>query len=278
MTRLPGYLEQAVDLHVHSAPDVDQRRFDDIELARHAAEAGMGGLLIKSHQNSTVERAYLVSKVVTGIRVRGGLVLNQTVGGLNPHAVRLAVRLGAREIWMPTRSARNHLRHHGVDGGGLSVLDEEGRLLPEVEEILGEIAASGCSLGTGHLSPEEAEVLIGRAREVGVNCIVVTHPEWSVTFYTIEQQRRLAGPDLYFERCFVSTTEICGFTPFETIAEAIAAVGPESTVLASDLGQVVNPAPVEGLMLYAERLRATGFSEGEIRRMMVDNPAGLLGG
>jgi Family of unknown function (DUF6282) len=37
MTMLPDFLEGAIDLHVHSAPDVDQRRFDDIELACEAA-------------------------------------------------------------------------------------------------------------------------------------------------------------------------------------------------------------------------------------------------
>lgn len=62
MTRLPDFLEGAVDLHVHSAPDVDARRYNDLELARETAQAGMGAILIKSHQNSTVERAWLVSQ------------------------------------------------------------------------------------------------------------------------------------------------------------------------------------------------------------------------
>lgn len=281
MHKLPPYLEQAIDLHVHSSPDVDPRRFDDIDLARHAAEARMAALLIKSHQSSTVERAWLVSKVVPEIRVYGGLVLNHTVGGFNPHAVRLALRLGAREIWMPTRSARNHLRHHGADAAelasGLTVTDQNGRLLPVVEEILRLIAQAGCILGTGHLASEEATVLIRRARELGVKAILVTHPEWSATYYPVDLQRELAGPDLFFERCFVSTTGICGFTPFEVIEEAIATVGVASTVLASDLGQPVNPAPVEGLAQYAARLRSVGFSPDDIRRMMVDNPARLLG-
>ena len=116
MTRLPDYLEGAVDLHVHSAPDVDRRRFNDLELARAARDAGVGAVLIKSHQNSTVERAWLVAQCVPEIRVYGGLVLNETVGGLNPAAVRLALQMGARQIWMPTRSARNHLQYHGQPG------------------------------------------------------------------------------------------------------------------------------------------------------------------
>src|SRR5438874_6814487 len=210
MSHVPDFLEGAVDLHVHSAPDVDPRRLDDIELAREAARAGLGAVLIKSHQNSTVERAWLVSKVVPGIRVFGGLVLNETVGGFNPAAVRLALALGAKQIWMPTRSARNHRRHHDQPGG-LSVLDAEGRLLPVVEEILDCVAQSDCILGTGHLGPQEAVPLIDRARTAGVRKILITHPEWRPTYYPVAVQQQLAaGGGVLFERCFVSTTHRCG--------------------------------------------------------------------
>jgi len=273
---LPDALEGAVDLHVHSAPDVDPRRFNDIQLATEARNAGMGGLLIKSHQNSTVERALLVSQVVPGITVRGGLVLNETVGGLNPRAVELAVKLGAAEIWMPTRSAQNHRRHHG-QSGGLSVLDRDGRLTDETEEILRIVAEGGCILGTGHLSPEEVSILARRAKEAGVARVLITHPEWSATYYSIEAQRRLAElGGVYFERCFVSMTHRCGHTPFATIERAIGDVGVETTVLATDLGQPDTPAPVDGLRDYAEQLRASGYSADDLRRMMCLNPAALL--
>lgn len=276
MTSVPDYLEGAVDLHVHSAPDLDPRRFDDIELAREAARAGLGALLIKSHQNSTVERAWLVSKVVPGIQVFGGLVLNETVGGLNPAAVRLALALGAKQIWMPTRSARNHRRHHGQPGG-LSVFNAEGTLLPAVEEILHAVAEADCILGTGHLSPEEGTALIRRARIVGVRKILVTHPEWAPTKYSCAAQKELAAAGgVVFERCFVSTTHLCGCVPFETIERAITEVGVETTVLSTDLGQAEMPAPVEGLTLYARRLRSAGFSADQLRQMMRTNPRRLL--
>lgn len=273
---LPDPLEGAVDLHVHSAPDTDPRRFNDIELVTEAQRAGMGGVLIKSHQNSTVERAWLVSQVVPGIMVRGGLVLNTTVGGLNPEAVKLAVDLGAAEIWMPTRSARNHRRHHG-QGGGLSVLDRDGGLTEETEAILRLVAAGGCILGTGHLSPEEVLALVPRAKKLGVARILITHPEWSATYYPVDMQARLASlGGVYFERCFVSMTHRCGHTPFATIERAIADVGVASTVLSTDLGQPDTPPPVEGLRDYAERLRAAGYSPDDLRRMMCVNPAALL--
>jgi hypothetical protein len=275
MTFLPDFLEGAVDLHVHSAPDVDPRRFDDIDLAREAARAGLGAILIKSHQNSTVERAYLVSKMVSGIQIFGGIVLNETVGGFNLAAVRLALALGAKQVWMPTRSARNHRRHH-AQPGGLSVLDADGRLLPAVEEIVCCVAEANCILGTGHLSPEEATVLVDRARDVGVRKILVTHPEWGPTYYSLALQQRLAAGGVLFERCFVSTTHRCGHVPFETIERAIDVVGAQATVLSTDLWQPDTPAPVEGLRRYAERLASSGFPAEKLRLMMRTNPARLL--
>jgi hypothetical protein len=64
-------------MHVHSAPDLDPRRFDDLELAREAAAAALGGIVLKNHHFSTAERASLVSKTVPGLRVLGGLVLKR---------------------------------------------------------------------------------------------------------------------------------------------------------------------------------------------------------
>lgn len=281
MKHLPEEMHGAADLHVHSSPEIVERRFDDIDLAREAARAGLSALIIKSHQNSTVERAALVSRIVPDLIVRGGLVLNETVGGLNPSAVRLALALDAREIWMPTKSARNHMLHHGElrqdEAGGISILQTGGGLKAEVDAILRLLADSQCLLGTGHLSPEEGTALIRRGRELGVRRFLVTHPEWRPTFYPVALQIELAaGGDVWFERCFVSTTHRCGFTPWSTIENAIADLGVETTVIATDLGQPDTPPPVEGLALYGERLRAAGFSPGDVRAMAVWNPRRLL--
>lgn len=277
MIHLPDYLHGAIDLHVHSAPDVDRRRYNDLELAQEAQRAGMGAVLIKSHQNSTVERAFLVSRCVSGIRVYGGLVLNETIGGLNVAAVRLALSLGARQIWMPTRSSRNHRAWHG-ETGGIGILDEQGSLLPAAQEILTLTAHAGCILGTGHLSPEETAALVAASQHLAGAKILVTHPEWGPTFHSTDAQKQLAQySNVYFERCFVSTTHLCGCVPFETIERAIVETGIERTVLSTDLGQPETPPPAEGLRLYAERLRSTGFSVDQIRTMMQTTPAALLG-
>jgi hypothetical protein len=151
-------------------------------------------------------------------------------------------------------------------------------LRPEVLEILTLIGSFDRILGTGHLSPEESCVLIDAARDAGVGKILVTHPEWGPTFYSVELQRRLAvGGRVFFERCFVSTTHRCGSVPFARIEQAIADVGIQTTVLATDLGQPDTPPPAEGLRQYVERLTAAGFSPCDLRRMMRDTPRALLG-
>ena len=57
-----------VDLHVHIAPDVVERRIDDVGLARRFEELGLAGFVLKSHYTSTAERAAVVRGVVPGDR------------------------------------------------------------------------------------------------------------------------------------------------------------------------------------------------------------------
>ena len=67
-------LDEAIDLHCHPYPDLFPRLADDIDIALAARDAGMRALVLKCHHESTVSRAYLVQRVVPGIRVFGGVV------------------------------------------------------------------------------------------------------------------------------------------------------------------------------------------------------------
>src|SRR5712692_2442297 len=83
-----------IDPHVHTAPEHIPRLLDDLSLARQARDAGMAGVLIKSHTTLTADRAVIAARAVPGIRIWGGLVLNRAVGGLNPAAVENALAYG----------------------------------------------------------------------------------------------------------------------------------------------------------------------------------------
>ena len=103
----------AFDLHVHIAPDVMQRRITDLQLARRFRDAGLAGFALKSHYVPTAERAAVLNEAMDGaVAVIGTLTLNAAVGGMNPLAVEIAAREGARIVWLPTLDAANHREKH----------------------------------------------------------------------------------------------------------------------------------------------------------------------
>jgi hypothetical protein len=287
----------AFDLHIHIAPDTVERRIDDVSLARRFEEVGLVGFVLKSHYNSTAERAAVVRGVVPGIQVKGAIVLNRAVGGMNAIAVEIAAREGARTVWMPTVDSANErehlaamgpdanlpvwaklefeLRDQGIDAEPVAVVDEDGELLPETRDVLASIARHNMVLATGHLANDEAEAVIDAAFEAGVRHVVVTHPDFPSQNMPVDQQIALADRGAFVERCF--TQPHTGKCSWEQWLEGAKAVGPERTVLSTDLGQVKNPPVEDGLPLMARRLLDAGFSEGEVRLMAVANTRALAG-
>lgn len=263
------------DLHIHSAPDLIARCIDDIEAARQAAEAGMTGILLKSHYTLTCDRAKIAEKIVPNIKIYGALTLNESVGGLNVAAVEIALRLGAREIFMPTVSSANHLRAE-KKRGGISILDGRGNLVPVLGKILALVNDHKAILGTGHLSPDEIKVLVKTARKQGLKKIVITHPELPLVNLSTEEQRHLRGKGVYFERCYASTFLLSGNVPLEQIARDIKEIGASSTLLTTDFGRVDYPPPVEGLRAFVANLEKLGIEEEEIELMSKENPRRLL--
>jgi len=281
----------AYDTHVHIAPDVMKRRVDDVSLARRFAELGLAGFVLKSHYVPTAERAEVVRGIVPGVDVLGALTLNASVGGLNPVAVEIAGRQGARIVWLPTvdgvneRESRaqapegatppmwaqlqDELAAQGVTAPAIAVLDEAGEVVPALRQVLMIMAKHDMTLATGHLSGREISAVVDSAGEHGVHRVVVTHPEFTSQQLPVDLQRSLAERGALMERCF--TTAHTGKITWERLCENIRAVGPEHSVLSSDLGQPFNPPVEDGLALLADRLLEHGFSEDEVHVMAVVN-------
>lgn len=273
---IDAILQGAIDTHVHSAPDVIPRRLDDLQLVEQAQRAGMRALVLKNHSCPTCSRAYLLNQLQGDVKVFGGLVLNDTVGGFNPRAVETTLEMGGTEIWMPTKSAANHQQFFG-GRDGLTVL-QDAHLRPEVRDIIRLVADAGAILATGHLSPDESCALVEEALAAGVRRISITHPEWGATAMPVEMQRRLAQSEgVFFERCLVSTLLGARHTvPFAMIAQQIRSVGVDSTIAATDHGLPKALAPVDAMRAYIRQLAESGFSRPEIEKMVRDNPARLL--
>src|ERR1019366_1921535 len=289
-------LRGAYDTHIHVGPDVVPRIVDDLTLARRFQALGMAGFVLKSHYTSTAERASVVRAAVPSVRTLGAISLNRAVGGMNPLAVEVAAREGARTVWLRTVDAVNEsherepphgprmpvwvklqleLRERGIEIEPVPVLDARGAVLPETREVLAAIARHGMVLATGHLGRAEIFAILDAALEQGVREIVITHPEFPSQNLSVENQRALGERGALLERCF--TTPHTGKVSWERWIENIRATGAERSVLSTDLGQVFNPPVEDGMALMVDRLLEAGFDEREVHTMAVTNTRRVAG-
>jgi hypothetical protein len=279
-----------IDMHVHSHPDVFGRNMDDIDVAMLAKARGMRGILLKNHVAETASRAALVMKVVPGIEVWGGVVLNKAVGGINPDAVEWMHRTyGGRGkvVWLPTFEADKHVKTLAKpDARGL-VVAPGGQVTPEMEAILKIIARENLLLATGHVHPEEIIAVVRRGRELGVKNMLVTHGLTNVPGLTMAQAKQVTDMGALIEVCFLQflagpNAPLAFLTHWtqvnaKSVATAIKEVGAKSLVISSDLGQSQNMTHPDGIEAAIAALRKENISDADIDLMMRKNPARLLG-
>jgi hypothetical protein len=160
------------------------------------------------------------------------------------------------------------LREAGVVPEPVPVV-RDGALVDEARAVLEVIARHDLVLATGHLSRDEIFVLVDAAVDAGVQRIVVTHPEFPSQRIGVADQVALAERGALLERAF--TTPYTGKCSWEEVFDASRAVGPESTVWSTDLGQVFNPPVEDGLAIMADRFLEAGFGDDEVRAMAVEN-------
>jgi hypothetical protein len=285
-------LRGAVDMHIHAAPDIVPRLLNDFELAEAARAAGMAAIVLKSHHMLTADRAQIAQKTFPDVKVFGGLALNfPACGGLNPEAVKVAIRMGAKIIWLPTLSAANHiektktrvtgnlgLMSQGFKPQSVCVVGDNRVVVPELVEILTLIAEADIILATGHLSVPEIKAVVAAARAVGVQKILVNHPELWLIGMSIQDQRALAATGAMMEVCIRSATAP-GHAELSAavLAERIKALGAEHVVMATDYGQVDSPPAPEGMRRYIAQMLGCGIPSTDIDVMTKVNPSRLLG-
>jgi len=226
------------------------------------------------------------------LRVFGGIALNGTVGGLNPRAVELCLRMGGKVVWFPTMSSAAHIEyheHHHDTGfptatialapeAVIDVRDENGRLKPEVYEIIDLVKDADAILASGHMDPGQVDAVFDAARQRGVQRLIVNHPDF-VLGITHDHARRLAAQGVHIEHSIgmYNDQAPANRRPISQLLEWIEVAGAEQTVLASDVGQRSNPSPVDTFRRVAELLLEAGVHEADVKRMMSANPGALLG-
>lgn len=283
-----------VDLHVHPGPSPFPRRMSILDAATDAATVGFRALVAKSHHHSmqtdilALESAGLQD---VPVKVYGGVALNRTVGGLNPYAVELALRMGGKVVWFPTISSHAHIdfhaHHHsgfptsGVplrDNEPISILDESGALVPEAHDIIDVIAGEEAVLNCGHLPAAEIDVLVPAAFAGGVTRVVISHPDFVVGAEP-ERIADWARQGAYVEHCLamlVGRSAADKEPPMDRIGPFYQAAGSERTIFSSDLGQAGNPLPITGYRRMVRILLDSGVQHDAIKAMVGGNAGQLL--
>ncbi len=271
-------MKGAYDLHMHPSPDVVERSLNDYEAMQMADQYGMNGILIKNHLDPTPARAALLNASHQfKVKAYSGAVLNHSIGGLNPDAVKLYLDMGADVIWMPTLHAENHIAFYGKGNychdNGIRILDEKGELKPEVYDIMDLVKAYDAVLATGHLSLEESLVLCKEASKRNIK-MVLTHSEWTATFMPLDMQKELLHTGVIFEKLWydVGLNQVTAAYMADTMKE----LGFENCFLSTDRGQPGKEYPVEGLMMFMDALLDNGIHEKDIRTMSHQVPEYLM--
>jgi hypothetical protein len=273
-------LKGAIDIHVHQDPDSAPRAIDADDVARQAKAAGMRGVVLKNHWEDTASLAYMVRKMVPGVEVFGGITQDLAVGGINIEAVKhMADMKGGygRIVWLPTFDAQNQVKDKGPE----VKVSENGKLLPSVLALIDYIASrKQLALETGHISAEEALMVIKEARARGVAHIVCTHGMTGPTNLSVAQAQEAAKMGAYIEMVYGAVLEKGSKTTLQDYANWIRAVGPAHVIMSTDLGGArpyPRPMPTAGMLEYMQGLHKLGISVADINTMAKTNPAIVLG-
>ncbi len=279
-------LQGVIDMHVHSNPDIRHRAYDDFELMEAGIRVGARAIVIKTHQGTTVDRAFLCNRHNDIIHqgdndftMFGSVTMNRQMGGINPWAVESGLKLGAKVIWLPTQSARNNMLKQNQDPSDCVEVVQGGKVVPELLTIFRLVKDYDVVLGTGHVSPEECFRVVEAARDAGVKKLVVTHPEWWMVGMSLEDQVRIVKDyDVILEHCFAQPMGGGKYkSNLPMNLEAVKACGYKNVMVSTDGGQVENPNWEIALEQYMQYLSDHGVGEDELRYMTHDIQAGLLG-
>lgn len=290
--RIDDLMKGTVDLHVHSGPSLHPRKLDHIQALREADEAGMRAVLLKDHYYPTMPLTRLINENM-GFQTQaiGSIVLNNPLGGFNPSAVDYALKQGARVVWMATAHAKNHMDHEASKPGfkfpqntkktvapiPQTLTDDNGVVRDEVKHILDLIAEADALVSGGHHHVSELFPFYEEAKARGVQRLFLNHPTY-VNDCTFQDVTSMVGMGIKMEHSicmFVEST----FKLFDTdhLKAVIDAAGVDNTFFGSDLGQMNNPNPVEGMRQMIALLIDAGYSDEDIRKMTATVAADTIG-
>jgi hypothetical protein len=283
----------AIDVHHHGYPEITfelRTRHDDDEELRVARDAGMSAIVFKSHMWPSIGRTYHLNRMVPGIAAIPSITLNPIVGGLSPMAVESAARQGAAFLFMPTwgaahdvsrRGMSNHMRHllkrTDIPGDGLRIVDESGRVKPEVVDCLAVAAEFGMAVASGHIAPRETVALTLAAKDQGIDTVLFQHPDSNSTAATRDEIREVARAGGTVELCALGLLPNFQRITMTEVLDIVGEITPAQCVMTTDYFFDWAPPASETLRMMAGTMLARGVSAADIRTMLCEVPRRLLG-
>lgn len=256
--RVETLLKGAFDFRIHAGPEPDgERRNDYLEAGRDAYEAEMAGFVLMKHRHPTTLAAYALNRMYPGFHAVGSIVLNTSVGGLNPDAVEASAKLGAKVVWMPTQ-----------DAGSIKLLNA----LNDVGAVLEVAKSFGMTVASTHATFADTEMLVRLAGSVGLERLVVTNPG---ARFGADDASELLSHDLLVELPFLSYYP--GLDAGERLRADIDKIGAGRCIVSTDFGQWTNPPPAEGMRMAIAAMLDAGMSEDDIAKVVRTNPFDCVG-
>lgn len=280
------WLTGAIDLHVHSGPDVMERIGTSAEIAARCADVGMRAIVLKDHLFPSFTKALLTNDIVPGIDVYGGITLNSSAGGLSLRSVKAAIAAGTKVVMFPTFDSLQNINRewghiqilHYFDESpeGILVSDENGELTTAAVNVLKEVAKHPeIILSSGHLGAGDTRLLSEAAKSLGISRVMIEHPNSSDEF-SIGDMKAYADNGALLNLSFNAYHPSIGARPISEAADIVKGVGAEHCTLITDGGQLFSPWPHDTYRMFCEMLLKAGVPEPEIHLMTKDNPASLI--
>jgi hypothetical protein len=195
--------------------------------------------------------------------------------------VRRVIAIGGRVVWLPVLESAQHLEQaRGLSREearrqGTYVL-ANGRLIPEVVELIRIVADHDVALSLGHLGPEEMTAVAEEIDKVGYKKGFVDHPFDPPLQLSEQDLYDLVRAGLTLNWTMFEMSQWCGIDP-RAMVHVTRKVGADRVTFSSDAFFAAAPDSVEGMRLIVETFRMFGFSADEMRKMQALNACRLLG-
>jgi hypothetical protein len=294
MSNLDELLYGTVDIHAHAYPDFSLQfpnRYDLEDHVRLMRDAGMAGVVLKTHFWPSISTADSLNKKFSDFTAFGCITLNASVGGPKPWVMEAAAGLNVKVVYLPTWSAVNDQKRGGVcklmegylpslkaftAADAYSMTGEDGKIAPEIKEIVAMAREYGMVLGTGHISPAESIEIAKFAKEIGYDKLFLTHPDSHSIGCAFEQITEFAKYGGYVELCALGLTALYYRTSLDEFKRIIDTIGPGQCIFTTDYFFDWAPSIPEQLRQMMGGLLKKGVPYEDVRTI-AQNPRRLLG-